>query len=245
MNSYDFNKIIGAILGTLLLVMGIGFLAEAIYKPIEGRGVGYALPGGESEGEGEGAKQDTTEVAAVPLSQLLASVSAEEGAKVSRKCQSCHTFGEGEGNKIGPELYGVVGRTIGAKADFSYSDVLQGKGEAGDKWTYEMLDAFLTSPKTFAPGTKMSFAGLRKEQDRANILAYLQTLSSDPVPFPTDEEAPAADEAAPAADTAPAADATAEATPAANDTAPAADAAPAAEPAPATDTAPAADTAPA
>ena len=191
MNAFEINKIVGALLGTVLLVMGVGFLAEAIYAPIKDRGPGYSLPGGAEADSHE----EVEVVETVPLGVLLASASAEDGAKVSRKCQSCHNFGEGDSNKIGPALYGVVGRGIATHEGFAFSDVLSGFASEGKIWTYESLNEFLTKPKDFAPGTKMSFAGLSKEQDRMNMLAYLQSLSADPVAFPSaDEAAPAAEE---------------------------------------------------
>jgi cytochrome c len=210
MDSFELNKIIGAILGTLLFVMGVGFLAEAIYHPIEGRGPGLTLPEAEAAGE-QGATAEAA-APAVPLGTLLASADAAAGQAAVKKCSSCHNFGEGESNKTGPLLYGVVGRLIGSHEGFAYSAGMEEHKAKGDTWTYENLNAFITSPKTFTPGTKMSFAGVKDPVERANILAYLSTLSSSPVPFPPPEAAPAADAgAAPAdaaaapADTAPAA----------------------------------------
>ncbi|MCB1518123.1 MAG: cytochrome c family protein [Hyphomicrobiaceae bacterium] len=216
MDSFEWNKIIGAILGTLLLVMGVGFLAEALYKPIDGRGEGYALPD-PAAGANENAAPATQE-APKSIAELLASASVENGAKVARKCQSCHNFDEGAGNKTGPELYNVVGGPIAHKSDFAYSDELKSLHDAGDTWTFDNLNHFLTSPKDFAPGTKMTFAGLKKDSERADIFAYLTSLSPNPVPFPAVEAAPAADAAAtpPADNAAPAADATPVADAAAN-----------------------------
>lgn len=187
MDSFELNKIMGAVLGTLLFVMGVGFVAEAIYHPIEGRGPGYALP--EPDAAEHGA---VAEVAPeVPLGVLLASASAERGATATKKCQSCHNFGEGEPNKQGPGLYGVVGRPEGSHEGFAYSEALMAHNAAGDVWSYENLNAFLTKPADYAPGTKMNFAGIRTAEERADILAYLQTLAADPVPFPVAEAAPA------------------------------------------------------
>lgn len=197
MDSFELNKIMGAVLGTLLFVMGAGFLAEAIYHPIEGRGAGYALPEPEASNTAEGPA--TTEPA-VSLGTLLASASAEAGQAAVRKCQSCHNFGAGEPNKTGPGLYDVVERLIGSHEGFSYSAGMEEHKAAGDLWTYANLDHFLESPKGFTPGTKMNFGGVKTPEERADILAYLQTLSASPKPFPAPEEAaPAAGEAAPAA----------------------------------------------
>jgi cytochrome c len=195
MDSFELNKIMGAVLGTLLFVMGVGFVAEAIYHPIEDRGPGYALP------EPEVAEAGAPEEAApeVPLGVLLASASAERGAAAARKCQSCHNFGEGEPNKQGPYLYGVVGRPEGSVPDFAYSEALLAHNAAGDVWSYENLNAFLTKPSDYAPGTKMNFAGVRTAEERADILAYLQSLAASPVPFPAPEAAAPAEAGAPAA----------------------------------------------
>lgn len=232
MDSFELNKIIGAILGTLLFVMGVGFLAEAIYHPSE-HGPGYALPEPEATADAGGA--EPTE-AAVPLAVLLASANAEEGAKAVKKCASCHNFGAGEPNKTGPGLYDVVDRLIGSHEGYTYSAILEEHKAKGDLWTYENLDAFLLSPKGFAPGTKMTFAGVKSPEERANILAYLQTLSAAPKPFPVADAAAApAEEAAPATE-APAAEAPAAETPATTE-APAP--APTETPAPATTEAPA------
>lgn len=216
MDSFELNKILGAILGTLLFVMGLGFLAEAIYHPIEGRGPGYALASAAPAGEGG---EDAGPVQVADIGTLLASADPAAGEAAARKCTGCHNFAQGAGNKQGPELYGVVGRLEGGHPDFAYSDVLLEHKANGDLWTYDNLNAFLTSPKGYAPGTKMSFPGIKDDKERANVIAYLSTLSPSPVPFP----APAA--AAPA-DAAPAADAAA---PAATEAAPAATEAPAVE----------------
>jgi cytochrome c len=219
MDSFELNKIIGAVLGTLLFVMGVGFLAEAVYHPIEGRGPGLTLAEAEPAGDHGGGAAEP-EAPAVPLGVLLASADAAAGQSSTKKCASCHNFGDGESNKTGPLLYGVVGRVEGSHEGFAYSDGMLAHKTNGDTWTYENLNAFLTSPKTYTPGTKMSFAGVKDPQERANILAYLQTLSPTPVPFPAPEAAPAAEGAAPAEGAA---------APAEGAAAPAAETAPAAE----------------
>ena len=213
MNSFELNKIMGAVLGTLLFIMAVGFVAEAVYHPIQGKGPGYPLPEPEAVASAGPIEEAPAEE---PIGVLLASASPERGASAARKCMACHTFGPGEPNKQGPHLYDVVGRAEGSVPDFSYSDALKAHHDAGDTWTYENLNHFLTKPSDYAPGTKMAFAGIRSAEERADLLAYLQTLSENPVPFPEAEAAPA--EEAPAeeapAEAAPAEEAPAEAAPA-------------------------------
>lgn len=195
MDSFEINKILGAILGTLLFVMGLGFLAEAVYHPIEGRGPGFALPAAEAAEAGGGAAAPVV----ADIGTLLASADPAKGQADVKVCSSCHNFGEGEPNKTGPLLYGVVGRPIGTHEGFAYSDGMLEHKAKGDMWTYENLNAFLTSPKTFTPGTKMSFSGIKDDKQRADVIAYLSTLSATPVPFPAPAAAaPAEGAAAPA-----------------------------------------------
>lgn len=225
MNSFEVNKIMGAVLGTCLFIMGGSLVAEAIYAPAEDKGPGYALPeavavadAGAAAGAATDAAPKVSQVAA-----LLATANPEKGAATAKKCMACHNFGEGEPNKAGPHLFDIVGRAEGAVPDFAYSDAMKTHYANADVWTYDNLDHFLEKPSDYAPGTKMAFGGIKSPADRADLLAYLQTLSHEPVPFPAADAAaaPAAEAAAaPAAEAAPGA-----ATPAA---APAA-AAPAAE----------------
>jgi cytochrome c len=182
MDSFELNKILGAILGTLLFVMGIGFLAEAIYEPIKGQGPGYALPE-PTEQTGDGGDTTTTPTVA-DIGTLLAKADIAAGQASAKKCQACHDFTSGGPNKTGPNLYDVVERVIGSHPGFGYSQVLADDQKAGKTWSYEALNAWLTSPKAFAPGTKMSYAGDKDDQDRANIIAFLSTLSASPKPFP-------------------------------------------------------------
>ena len=247
MDSFELNKIIGAVLGTLLFVMGVGFLAEAIYSPIEDRGPGFTLP--EPEGGATEHGGPAEPAAVVPIGTLLASADAVQGEADAQKCKGCHTFTDGGANGTGPNLWGIVNRPIASHEGFAYSPAMQAHAQEVPDWTYDELNIFLTAPKARVPDTKMGFAGVKDDAERANIIAYLSTLSSSPVPFPPPEAAapaegeaaaPAEGEAAPA-ETAPAEGAApAEAAPAAE--APAAEAAPAAtEAAPAaTDAAPAA-----
>ncbi|MCS6761391.1 MAG: cytochrome c family protein [Candidatus Devosia symbiotica] len=188
MDSFELNKIIGAVLGTLLFVMGTGFVAEAIYHPIEDNGPGYALPEPTAEA---GAAHADAAPAEVPLAVLLAKADPAKGASAVKKCQSCHNFGENEPSKQGPQLYAVVGRPEGSVEGFGYSDGMKEHNAAGDVWSYENLNAFLTKPSDYVKGTKMAFAGIKTAEERADVLAYLQTLSHDPVPFPAADAAAA------------------------------------------------------
>jgi cytochrome c len=188
MDSFELNKIIGAILGTLLFVMGVGFLAEAVYEPHE-TGPGLSLP--EPEGTAH-AGEPAEEAAAVPIGVLLASADAAAGENAAKKCMSCHNFAQGAGNKTGPELFGVVGRVEGSHEGFAYSEVMAEHKANGDVWSYENLNAFLHAPKEYAPGTKMNFSGLKNDAERANVIAYLASISPDAPAFPPAEAAAAA-----------------------------------------------------
>jgi cytochrome c len=165
-----------------------------------------------------------------PIAVRLQTADVAAGKEIANKCLACHTLDKGQPAKIGPNLYGVVGGPAAHMEGFKYSKAMEDRHAAGGTWMFADLDTFLTSPKAFVPGTAMGFAGLPKPQDRANVIAYLNTLSDKPQPLAAPEAA-----AAPA----PASDAAAPATPApATGAAPATEAAPAA-PAPATEAAPA------
>lgn len=166
------TKVLGALCGSLLVFLLGGWAADIIYHGGEG-GHGeehqqaYVI---EVEGADDGAAEE--EVVEVDFAEVMASADAAKGEKVFSKCKACHKLEQGA-NGTGPYLYGVVGRDIGAVGDFGYSDAMAGHGGA---WTPEALSAFLENPKGYVPGTKMSFAGLKKVEDRANIIAYLETI---------------------------------------------------------------------
>lgn len=168
-DTMTFTKIIGGLCGALLIYLLGGWAAEALYHTGGGHGDDHAAQGYKIEVDsGEPAE----EVAEVPFAEVLAAADAGKGEKVFGKCKACHKLEEGA-NGTGPYLYGVVGRNVGSVDGFGYSGKLTA---AADVWSPENLNSFLESPRGFAPGTTMSFAGLKKLQDRANLIAYLQTI---------------------------------------------------------------------
>ena len=181
MDSFTFNKIAGAVLGTCLFGMALGLVGQAIYQPSAPTKPGYALPMPKAEEAGGKAPVE------IPLPVLLAKADPKKGEADARVCGACHNFQEGAGAKVGPELYGVVDREKASVSGFDYSSALKSKG---GKWTFADLNTWLTAPSKYASGTKMSYAGEEDPQKRAEIIAYLDTLakSSVPLPKPTPEE---------------------------------------------------------
>lgn len=169
------QKIAGAVLFALILVTSLNLLVNGLLpvtseKPSTSAAVAPESPTPASSGAPE-----------KPLGQRLAAANAQTGQATAKVCQSCHNFAEGAGAKVGPDLYGVVGRPKASAGGFAYSDALKKKG--GD-WTYDDLDNFLTKPGAFAPGTKMTFAGLPDADKRADVIAYLKSISPNAPPEP-------------------------------------------------------------
>jgi cytochrome c len=171
------NKIAGAVFASLLFVVGVNVIAGGLFAPHKPAVPGYDLPAPEEAAAGGAAPAAPAE----PLPVLLAKADLAKGQAQARKCASCHTFESGGANKVGPNLYDIVGRAVAAHAGFNYSAGMKAHG--GD-WTYEALDAFIHNPRQATPGTIMAFAGIATAQDRADLLAYLRTLSGNPVAFP-------------------------------------------------------------
>ena len=223
MDSFEFNKIAGAVLGTALGVMAIGIVADIIYTPGKPAKAGYEIAVAESGGEAGGGAAGGGAAAVEPIAVRLAKADAKTGEATAKGCLACHTFEKGQPAKVGPNLYGVVGGPAAHMESFHYSAAMHTRRDEGINWTFEELDKFLASPKDDVPGTLMSFGGLKRPDQRATVIAYLRSLSDNPVPLP------AAAEAAPAGGGKPAAPAAGAAQPAA----PSGEAKPATPPAPA------------
>ncbi len=178
MDSFELNKILGAVLGTCLFVLSVHIATGAIFAPPVAAKPGYEV----AVTEAKPGEKPAAAPAEPPIEDLLATASVERGAQVVKQCQICHNLQEGQGPKVGPDLYGVVGSQIASKADFKYSAALKAKGGT---WSFDALNSWLTKPSAYAPGTAMTFAGLARENQRADLIAYLDTLSAHPVPLPT------------------------------------------------------------
>jgi len=183
-DSFELNKILGAILGTCLGLLAINIAAGAIFAPTNPAKPGYEIevpeqkPGGQPQQQPQEQQQ--------PIEQLLANADVGRGENAAKKCAACHTFNKGGRPLVGPNLWGVVGRPKGSEAGFNYSAAIKSKG---GNWTIDDINQFITNPKAFVPGTNMTFAGVSRATERADIIAYLNGLSDNPAPLPKAAEA--------------------------------------------------------
>ena len=179
MDSFEINKIVAAVLMVALLVIGIGKLSNVIFHVEKPKTPGYAV-----EVEQIITVSSSTEKAVeekVDIASLMAMGDIALGEKVFKKCAACHSIIKGGKNNIGPALYNVVGRKTGAVTDYKYSKAL---ASFEKEWTFEELNGYLIKPAKWIKGTKMAFAGLRKEKDRASVIKYLNQNSDSPIPLP-------------------------------------------------------------
>src|SRR3954452_21243742 len=179
MDSFELNKIIGAILGTCILVLVTSFAAGAMFAPHMPEKPGFEIAVKE---EAHGGGPAEAAAPSEPIEKLLQTSSAEKGAAAAKKCAACHTFEKGGPNRVGPNLFGIVDRPRASEAGFNYSAAMKGKT---GKWTYDDLNKFVANPKGFVPGTAMGFAGIQRDSERADVIDYRRTLSENPVPLPT------------------------------------------------------------
>ncbi len=174
-NEYKVNKLLGLMLGTALVLQVLHMVDQAFTPKVAERGSEVAVAKGPAEANGQ------TAPSAQPIETLLASASTERGAQIAKQCEICHNVQEGQGPKVGPDLYGIVGRPVASVPGFNYSASLKAKGGT---WTFDALNTWLKNPRADVPGTAMTFAGLSNEKQRADVIAYLDTLSKNPVPLP-------------------------------------------------------------
>ena len=175
MNSFEINKIITAILVTVLVVFGIGKISDIIFDKDKTDVVAYKVEAPEGE-----ALQASAE-SSVDITALLAMGDIAHGEKVYKKCKACHSIKQGGGNKIGPALWNVIFRPVGSITDYKYSKALSSYGK---EWTWEEMNGFLIKPSKWIPNNKMGFAGLKSEKDRASVILYLNQNSDNPKQIP-------------------------------------------------------------
>ena len=179
MDSFEINKIVAAVLMVALLVIGIGKLSNVIFHVEKPKTPGYAVEVEQALTVSSSTKKVVEEK--VDMAALMAMGDIALGEKVFKKCAACHSIVKGGKNNIGPALYNVVGRKTGAVTDYKYSKAL---ASFEKEWTFEELNGYLIKPAKWIKGTKMAFAGLRKEKDRASVIKYLNQNSDSPVPLP-------------------------------------------------------------
>jgi cytochrome c len=179
MDSFELNKIIGAVLATCIVLLVTSFTAGALFASKPPEKPGFAIAAKEAAAGGKEAAPAPSE----PIEKLLQTASAEKGQGAAKVCQTCHTFEKNGPNRVGPNLYGIVGDHKGeGRNGFNFSAAMKAKGGT---WTDDDLNKFIANPKGFVPGTAMGFAGIQKDSQRADVIAYLHTLADNPVPLPT------------------------------------------------------------
>ena len=179
MNSFELNKITAAVLMVALLVIGLGKIADGIFYVKKPKNPAYQV---EIESQLTSITSQADEaIEQIDIATIMALGDAASGEKIFKKCAACHSINKGGKNKIGPALYNVVGRTVGGVDDYKYSKTLASYGK---EWSFEELNGFLKKPASYLKGTKMSYAGLRKEKDRASVIKYLNQSSDSPKQLP-------------------------------------------------------------
>jgi cytochrome c len=178
MDSFELNKILGAVLGTCLILLVTSFAASALFAPNKPEKPGFEIAVKE---EAAGGEKAAAAAPSEPIEKLLQTASVQKGEAAAKKCAACHDFTKGGPNKVGPNLFGIVGDKKGEGRGFNFSAAMKGKGGT---WTIDDLNKFIDNPKGFVPGTAMGFAGIQKDSERADVIAYLNSLSDSPAPLP-------------------------------------------------------------
>lgn len=192
MNSFELNKILGAVLAACLILLALNIGAGALFSSAKPAKPGYDIAVKETGGDKAGGAAKEPEQ---PIEALMANASAEKGAATAKQCQACHTFEKGGPNRVGPNLWNVVGDERGkGRGGFNFSAAMKAKG---GEWTYDELNKFLANPRGYIPGTNMTFAGISRDTQRADVIAFLRQHADSPKPLPTAGAKPA--EAPPAA----------------------------------------------
>ena len=181
MDSFEINKIIAAILMTALVVIGIGKLADIMFHVDKPQESAYKIEGVEVASSSKTKKEEKTVAKVVDINSLLAMGDVSHGEKVFKKCSACHMIATDGKNMIGPNLWGVIGRQAGSIGDYKYSKAMIAYGK---KWSFEEMNSYLIKPQAYIKGTKMAFAGLRKQKDRASVILYMNSKSSSPKALP-------------------------------------------------------------
>ena len=180
MDSFELNKIIAAVLMTVLIVIGINKLGDSIFHVEKPKQSAYKVEGVELASS-TAIKASPKEVVQLNIKEILALGDTTHGEKVFKKCSACHMIASGGKNMIGPNLWSVIGRTAGSVSDYKYSKAMVAYGK---EWTFEEMNSYLIKPQAYVKGTKMAFAGLRKEKDRASVILFMNSKSSSPKPLP-------------------------------------------------------------
>ena len=177
MDGFEINKIIASIILTIVVILGINKLADIVYNVSTPESSSYKVVTATETKESDSVKTGSN----IDIKAFFALGSVDHGKTVFKKCAACHSISKGGSNKIGPALWGVIGRKVGSIDDYKYSKAMSAFGK---NWDFEEINTFLIKPKDYVKGTKMAYAGLKNEKDRASIILYLNEQSDSPLPLP-------------------------------------------------------------
>ncbi|MFP6741030.1 MAG: cytochrome c family protein [Alphaproteobacteria bacterium] len=181
MSALEINKLVAAVLVAGLVFMAINVGVDEVWHETTSDSIHYPLPESAFQEPADAVAEEAADDMAPSILGLIAAADTAAGQKAAKKCTTCHDLAKNGPDKVGPNLWGIVGSAMASRQGYKYSDAL---ADLGGQWGYDELDAFLAKPRAFAPGTKMSFGGLKKAADRASIIAFLRMLSDNPVALP-------------------------------------------------------------